>query len=42
VAVTSSSGHATIREETARRPMVREQWQNAGDNWVLMIKDKSD
>ena len=29
-------------EETARRPMVREQWQNAGDNWVLMIKDKPD
>lgn len=29
-------------EEAARRPMVREQWQNTGDNWVLMIKDRPD
>ena len=29
-------------EEVARRPMVKEQWQNAGDNWVLMIKDQPD
>ena len=27
-------------EEVAHRPMVREQWQNAGDTWVLMIKDQ--
>ena len=26
-------------EEVARRPMVREQWQNEGRNWVLMIKN---
>jgi ribosomal protein S18 acetylase RimI-like enzyme len=24
--------------EVARRPMIREQWQNDGRNWVLMIK----
>lgn len=24
--------------EVARRPMVKEQWQNEGKNWVLMIK----
>ena len=29
-------------EDVARRPMVKEQWQNAGDNWVLMIKDQPD
>jgi ribosomal protein S18 acetylase RimI-like enzyme len=27
-------------EEVARRPMVKDQWQSAGDNWVLMIKDQ--
>ena len=27
-------------EEVARRPMVKEQWRNAGDNWVLMTKDE--
>lgn len=26
--------------ETASRPMVREQWQNDGENWVLMMKDR--
>lgn len=26
-------------QETARRPMIKEQWQNDGENWVLMIKD---
>jgi len=26
--------------ETASRPMVSEQWQNDGQNWVLMIKDR--
>ena len=29
-------------EEIARRPMVKEQWRNAGDDWVLMIKGKPD
>ena len=29
-------------EEAARRTMAKEQWQNAGDNWVLMIKDTPD
>ena len=24
--------------ETGSRPMVKEQWQNAGENWVLMIR----
>jgi len=24
--------------EVARRPMVKEEWQNDGENWVLMIK----
>ena len=27
-------------EETASRPMVKEQWQNGGENWVLMIKGR--
>lgn len=26
-------------EEAARRPMIREQWQSDGRNWVLMIKN---
>ena len=26
--------------ETASRPMIKEQWQNDGENWVLMIKDR--
>lgn len=26
-------------EETAQRPMVKEQWQNEGENWVLMIRE---
>ena len=25
-------------EEVARRPMLKEQWENRGNNWVLMIK----
>jgi ribosomal protein S18 acetylase RimI-like enzyme len=25
-------------EEAATRPMVKEQWENDGDNWVLMIR----
>lgn len=29
-------------EEVACRPMVKEQWRNAGYNWVLMIKDRPD
>ena len=29
-------------EEVALRPMVKEQWRNAGDNWMLMIKDRPD
>jgi ribosomal protein S18 acetylase RimI-like enzyme len=28
--------------EIARRPMVKEQWRNAGDDWVLMTKGKPD
>jgi len=27
-------------EESASRPMVKEQWRNGGENWVLMIKDR--
>lgn len=26
--------------ETASRPMIKEQWQNDGENWVLMIRDR--
>lgn len=26
-------------EEAARRPMLKEQWQNDGENWVLMIRE---
>jgi ribosomal protein S18 acetylase RimI-like enzyme len=26
--------------ETASRPMVKEQWQNDGENWVLMMSDQ--
>jgi ribosomal protein S18 acetylase RimI-like enzyme len=26
-------------EEVAARPMVKEQWQNPGENWVLMIRE---
>lgn len=26
-------------EEVARRPIVKEQWQNDGREWVLMIMD---
>jgi ribosomal protein S18 acetylase RimI-like enzyme len=26
-------------EEVAARPMVKEQWQNPGKNWVLMIRE---
>ena len=25
-------------KETARRPMIKEQWRNGGKDWVLMIK----
>jgi ribosomal protein S18 acetylase RimI-like enzyme len=28
--------------EVARRPMVREQWENAGQHWVLMIRTLRD
>jgi ribosomal protein S18 acetylase RimI-like enzyme len=27
--------------ETAQRPMVKEQWENPGENWVLLVKSPS-
>ena len=29
-------------EAVAHRPMIKAQWQNAGHNWVLMMKDQPD